>query len=295
MFNILTPTYNRCHTLPRVHESLLAQTYKAFKWIIVDDGSTDGTKDLVNQWINNSQIQIEYYVLSINEGKPGAVNYGLEKCDMPYTIIADSDDDFEPETLEQLEQLWSTIDNCSAKIGAIWTLTKNQKGEVQGDYFPKDIWQTDFDERVLNRKSQIAGDKWTCWKTDILRNQKLFTNKQCHIQESHTWNEINRRYDFLCLNISFLNVHFTEGSLINSKKTKKQNAATYYFGSYYGLRNVSNSDIIFKHYYRVLAFEYIKSKLYFSDKELMLSTSKFLVCLILFLYQVPSRIMLKIG
>ncbi len=295
MFNIITPTYNRSHTLPRVFDSLLNQTFKDFKWIIVDDGSTDGTKDLVTQWINTSEILIEYYVLSKNQGKPSAVNYGLEKCDRLYTIIADSDDDFIPETLKRLVQLWKTIDQCSDKIGAIWTLTKNQQDKIQGDFFPKDIWQTNFEERVLNLKSQISGDKWTCWKTNILKNQKLFANEKCHIQESHTWNEINRQYDFLCLNISFLNVHYTEGSLINSKKSKRENAITYYYGSFYGLRNVSTLRIISKPYYRMLAFEYIKSKLYFSDKELKLPTSKFVVCLILFLCQIPSRIMLKIS
>lgn len=294
MFNIITPTYNRSHTLSRVFDSLLNQTFKDFKWIIVDDGSTDGTKDLVSQWIKTSGILIEYYRLSKNQGKPNAVNFGLERCDRLYTIIADSDDEFIPQTLEQLVHFWKSIDQCTDKIGAIWTLTKNQQGKIQGDVFPKDMWQTNFKERVLKMKSPISGDKWHCWKTNILKNQMLFASEKCHIQESHTWNEINKQYDFLCLNISFLNVHNTEVSLMNSPKSRRKNAITYYYGSYFGLKNVPTLNIMSNHYYRMLAFEYIKSKLYFSDKESKLPTPKFVVCLILFLYQIPSRIILKI-
>lgn len=49
-FTIFTPTYNRAHTLPRVYESIRRQTRRDFEWVIVDDGSTDGTETLVQQW-----------------------------------------------------------------------------------------------------------------------------------------------------------------------------------------------------------------------------------------------------
>lgn len=47
---IVTPTYNRAYTLPRVFESLQNQTFKAFKWMIIDDGSTDNTREVVEQF-----------------------------------------------------------------------------------------------------------------------------------------------------------------------------------------------------------------------------------------------------
>ena len=50
LFTVYTPTYNRAHTLHRCYESLKVQTFRDFEWLIVDDGSTDGTAELVAGW-----------------------------------------------------------------------------------------------------------------------------------------------------------------------------------------------------------------------------------------------------
>ena len=57
---VFTPTYNRAHTLPRTYESLLRQTCKDFEWLVIDDGSTDGTAGLVRGWIEENRITIRY-------------------------------------------------------------------------------------------------------------------------------------------------------------------------------------------------------------------------------------------
>ena len=49
-FTVFTPTYNRAHTLSRLYESIRQQTVRDFEWVIVDDGSTDGTAELVQRW-----------------------------------------------------------------------------------------------------------------------------------------------------------------------------------------------------------------------------------------------------
>lgn len=294
MFNIITPTYNRAHLLHRVYESLKHQTFKDFKWIVVDDGSTDGTKDLVSEWIITSEFIIEYHLLLKNQGKPAAVNYGLDRCDKPYTIIADSDDSFIPETLEELFALWSIIERCSEKIGAIWTLVRNEQHNIIGDYFPKDMWQVSFKDRILNNHSTTEGEKWHCWKTEIIKNQKLYSNPECHIGESHTWNDINKGFDFLCVNIAHRIYYFSEDGLINKKISKLRQNQSHYYSSYYGLRNVSASEMLSYRYYQSLAFEYIKSKFYYSDNELKLSTLKYIISLLLFLMQTPMRVIKRL-
>lgn len=50
MLTIFTPTYNRRHILPRLYDSLCAQTSKDFVWLVVDDGSTDQTFELFEEW-----------------------------------------------------------------------------------------------------------------------------------------------------------------------------------------------------------------------------------------------------
>ena len=57
---IFTPTYNRAHTLKRTYESLCRQTCNDFEWLIIDDGSTDNTKGLVNTWIADNVLSIRY-------------------------------------------------------------------------------------------------------------------------------------------------------------------------------------------------------------------------------------------
>ena len=62
MVTVFTPTYNRKHILPQLYKSLQNQTCKLFEWLIVDDGSIDGTEEMVNNWINTEdQFPIRYY------------------------------------------------------------------------------------------------------------------------------------------------------------------------------------------------------------------------------------------
>ena len=58
MLTVFTPTYNRAYILPRLYESLLKQTDRNFEWVIVNDGSTDNTRELVKEWINENKFTI---------------------------------------------------------------------------------------------------------------------------------------------------------------------------------------------------------------------------------------------
>ncbi|WP_299229309.1 glycosyltransferase family 2 protein [uncultured Psychroserpens sp.] len=293
MFNIITPTYNREKLIHRVYDSLNSQTYKKFKWIVIDDASLDNTKSLIENWKSVTRdFEIEYYCLTENMGKPKAVNFGLTKCTFPYTIIADSDDTFSENALEVIMDLWNHITND--KIAAIWTLVLDEDDKIKGDKFPKDKWQVGFKERVLNQKQQLVGDKWTIWKTDVLKAHPLYSDTKSHIEESQTWNAINKKYDFLCVNKSFLKAHISPNSLITSKKSRKQLSRGGYYSAYYALHNVKTSDIIKYSYYRNQAFNYVKSWLFYSDKKLKLSFSKRFVSIIIFLFKTPQRLIKRL-
>lgn len=296
MFNIITPTYNRAHTLERVFNSLKSQSMHAFKWIIVDDGSSDGTKQLVDNWILNHQdLNIEYFILPENKGKPYAVNYGVQKATYLYTLIADSDDSFDANTLEYLRATWEDIPSDEYdKIGAIWSLTQDEDQKVLGDKFPMDRWQVNFYERVLNQEKPIKGDKWHCWKTELLKRFPLYYEEKCHIGESHTWNLINKNYDFVCINTVFLTVHRSEVSLMNTSRSKKNRERAKYMGSYYELSDVSISHILKFKYYRYMAFQYIRSQFYYRSTDKKLSTKKTAVLLLIFIVNSPVRILNKL-
>lgn len=58
IFTIFTPTYNRAHTLTCTYDSLCRQTCKDFEWLIIDDGSTDNTRELIQEFIDEAIISI---------------------------------------------------------------------------------------------------------------------------------------------------------------------------------------------------------------------------------------------
>ena len=75
-FTVCTPTYNRASTLHRVFGSLARQTATCFEWLVIDDGSTDNTRQMVNEWRKVAQFPVRYFHQE-NKGKHSAVNYGV--------------------------------------------------------------------------------------------------------------------------------------------------------------------------------------------------------------------------
>lgn len=295
MFNIITPTFNRAHTLDRVLQSLLQQTFTTFKWVIIDDCSTDNTWQLIEKWkLTYPQIDIEYHLLEKNEGKSNAVNFGLNKCVYPYTIIADSDDSFESKTLSDLKYLWEAVELTFErnKIACIWTLVKDEYGQLVGEQFPKDFWQVNFKERIL--KNKIEGEKWHCWRTSILKMHPMYLGNNCHVRESITWNEINRLYDFLCINVAHRVYYHSIDGLMATKVDNLKLARSYFYGNFHELKKASITQILVYSYYRSLAFDYIKSTFYYSNKNLKFSFLKYITILLIFLSNIPKRLLKKI-
>ncbi len=296
MFNILTPTYNRENTLDRVYNSLKVQSDKRFKWIIVDDGSSDNTEILVNGWITSSEFHIIYKKLPYNIGKISAVNSGLEECSFPYTIIADSDDSFVSNTLSSLLTLWKGIELSeeAEKIGAIWTLVRDERGILIGNPFPKNFWQVSFKERVLANPDDFKGEKWHCWRTEVIREYGILVpGEGIYVPESTTWNRINKKFDFLCVNICHRTYWRSEDGIMATPKSKLANAKIYYYATYYQLRDLPISEWISYTFYRQLAFEHIKSRCYYKDNSKKLSARKLILAWGLFILIAPLRILKK--
>ena len=76
MITVFTPTYNRGYIISELYESLTQQTFKNFEWLIVDDGSSDETESIINQFINENKINIKYKKQK-NSGKHVAINNGV--------------------------------------------------------------------------------------------------------------------------------------------------------------------------------------------------------------------------
>lgn len=108
LISVFTPSYNRASTLPMLYSSLVSQTYKNFEWIIIDDGSTDDTKNLVESWINENTINIRYFFQD-NNGKHIAMNNAVNKAKGFFFTTVDSDDFLDSKALEILINAWNEI------------------------------------------------------------------------------------------------------------------------------------------------------------------------------------------
>lgn len=116
---VFTPAYNRGYTLSRLYESLLRQTDERFCWLVVDDGSTDETEELVSAWIKENRIEIEYYKQE-NQGKPAAHNKGVELTKTELFTCVDSDDYLTDDAIAEILSAWDGLSSdCIGILGYI--------------------------------------------------------------------------------------------------------------------------------------------------------------------------------
>lgn len=138
LFTVLTPTFNRAHTLDRVYHSLCAQTLADFEWIIVDDGSTDETENIVRNWQHQNLIVIRYFQQE-NLGKHIAFNHGVREGKGQFFLTLDSDDECKPFTLERLRSHWlAIVAAIRHRYSPVTCLCEGTKGNIVGSGYPAD-------------------------------------------------------------------------------------------------------------------------------------------------------------
>lgn len=103
MITVLTPTYNRSHTIERVFESLLQQTDKRFEWLVIDDGSMDDTHALIQKLSAQADFKVRYFHQP-NAGKHVAINKGTTLAETDWIFILDSDDALTPDAIATVQQ-----------------------------------------------------------------------------------------------------------------------------------------------------------------------------------------------
>lgn len=204
---VFTPSYNRSRTLYRVFNSLSCQTFDEFEWLIIDDGSTDDTKNVVEGFISSSTFSIRYYFQE-NTHKFHTIlkAAALAKGELLYTL--DSDDEIFPSTLDVLYNTWLSIpDNSRAKFSGVTGLCVDQNDKLVGMRFPSSPFDSDTLESTV--KYGIKGEKSGFQRTELLRSFSFGEEYKNHgyIPEGILWiglankgyktryiNEILRRY-----------------------------------------------------------------------------------------------------
>lgn len=213
LITVFTPSYNRGSLLPQLYKRLVNQNNNNFEWIIVDDGSSDNTKEVIEQFILENKFPIHYYYKS-NGGKHSAINVGVQKANGDLFCIIDSDDFLTDNALEIINNEWQKIKD-NPKICGIIGLSKYTNGQIVGDDFLKDNWQIPFADYYL--KYNLKGDKSVAFKTDVMK-EFPFPEKEGirFVFEAVVWHEMSKKYDVLCVNKVIQFVEYQESGVSNS-------------------------------------------------------------------------------
>jgi len=190
LFTVLTPTFNRAHTLGRVYESLREQTFQDFEWLVVDDGSTDDTRRRVLAWEQEASFPIRY-VWQENRHKKAAFNRGVREANGELIVALDSDDSLDMNALYAMAQAWNTLlPSERAGFAAITGLCARPDGRIVGDMYPDDV----FDATVLDMtfKYHVGGEKFGCMRTDVLRRFPFPEDVPGFVPESLVWRAMAR-------------------------------------------------------------------------------------------------------
>lgn len=198
---IHTATYNRAYILPQAYESLKAQTCKDFEWIITDDGSTDGTDELVQSWQREDNgFPIVYNPLP-HTGLPRAINSGVERASGEWFMRLDSDDRLVPRTVEHVLQWVEEIQDLDEYVGVGFAkcqpdghFMKNQKpqidaavGYVDATNIERAKYNLDMDMCEAERTCLLRKYPHPCWPTETFAPEQLNHNAMALAGYKYRW------------------------------------------------------------------------------------------------------------
>ncbi|HCB96145.1 MAG TPA: glycosyltransferase family 2 protein [Ruminococcus sp.] len=199
---VFTPSYNRAATLPRAFECLKRQTYKNFEWIIIDDGSSDNTQEVVEGFKKENPFFDIIYIYQENQGKHIATNNAVKICRGKFFITLDSDDACTDDALEVFLREWNKIPKEEQnKYYGVSCRTCDKNGKINGTKM--DVPYIDSNDLDLRFKYKITGELWGMIRTDIMREFPFPVVEGYHFYpENVIWHNVGRKYMSRYLNVA---------------------------------------------------------------------------------------------
>ncbi|WP_426350925.1 glycosyltransferase family 2 protein [Alloiococcus sp. CFN-8] len=204
---VFTPTYNRAHTLVRTYKSLCLQNCKEFIWLIIDDGSTDNTKELVHSWqLQNSGFEI-LYIYKENGGMHTAHNTAYENITTELNVCIDSDDCLAEGAVEKILDFWN--EHRSEEYAGIIGLDADFSGKIIGKGFPSEMKETTLSGYYA---SGGKGDKKLVYRTDVIKSYPpypVFYGEK-YIALAYKYTLIDQDYKLAVLDSVICNVEYQD-------------------------------------------------------------------------------------
>ena len=172
-FTVFTATFNRGYILPKLYDSLKKQEIMDFEWLVIDDGSSDETEQLFQQWIHDEIMFPIRYMKKDNGGKPRTINYGIQYAKGEYFFMVDSDDTLKPDALSKMKQWCKEIESKPQFIGV-----GAAKGFPDGSYIkgiaPSVNEYGYIDASNLQRNDfNLDADMCEAYKTEIFKKYPM--------------------------------------------------------------------------------------------------------------------------
>ncbi|MDG4944803.1 glycosyltransferase family 2 protein [Weeksellaceae bacterium KMM 9713] len=253
LITVFTPTYNRAHLLPRLYKSLVEQTSMDFLWLIVDDGSSDETEDLVNSWIKENLIEIKYFYKK-NGGMHTGHNLAYQNINTELNICIDSDDFMPQNAIELIKSVWESIPDKKDLAGIIG-LDAFIDGSIVGSKIPNDLLKGSLID--LYRKHKVSGDKKVILCTEIVRQYPLYPefDGERLVPLSVLYTMIGADYDFIYSNEVFCIVDYqADGSSGTIFRQYKQSPRGFAYAKIQDKKITNNFWIQLKNSMQIVSF-----------------------------------------
>lgn len=235
---IYTPTYNRAHLLPRVYESLCCQTCKEFIWLVIDDGSTDNTYELIQSWASEGKLEIQYFYKEnggVHTARDAA--YHLVKTELITGV--DSDDWMPSDAIENILNLWR--EHGGNDYAGIFTSIAFPQGKRSDSRFP-DIKAASYQD--FTYKYKYKGDKHTILRSEVIKeipDYPVFDGERL-VGEGYKWIQLPDNKPFLLLDKPTSIVDYQDNGY-------SRNAPHNYFKNPQGFRANHRQHIISSKYF----------------------------------------------
>ncbi len=270
---VFTPSYNRAYCLGNCYDSLVRQTNNDFIWLIIDDGSSDETKKVVERWIEEDKIKIQYHYQK-NQGMHGAHNTAYDLIETELNVCIDSDDYMPDDAVEKIISFWNT--NGSDQFAGLVGLDADVNGKIIGTRIPDTLRQTTLYD--LYNIHHAQGDKKIVYRTEIVKKYPkypLFEGER-FVPLGYLYQLIDQDFELLTLNEVLCIVEYMpDGSSMNMLKQYRRHPNGFAFSRKNRMRLAKTFKDKFKN-----AIHYVSSSIFIKNWKFIQESPKKLITII---------------
>jgi len=288
--SILTATYNRSSLLLKLYESIKNNLKEEIyvEWLIMDDGSIDETKEVVQRFMEENKLEIKYFFQE-NQGKMQAINNLAQHAKGDLIIECDSDDYFTNNAFEIIKEVFEKNETKMKDFYALCFLKYDQTGKNMGNNFKNEITKM-FD---LYFKEGEDGEKALVFNSQIRKQYKYeFENGDRFSTEARMFHKMDDKYSIICVNQPIMICEYqNEGYTRNINKQFIENP----YGYFEYFKEILQKDmrgVTFKK--RLYAIKhYILFATLTNQKNILEKVKGILNKVLIFLLYIPGKIATK--